>query len=64
MSAYRPTGFRVNNPNSFIHSRYFYGVSSSPLLLRGAPESRHSTDTVSESHTEAPHAIASEGLTV
>jgi len=24
--------------NSFIHSCYFYGASSSPLLLRGAPD--------------------------
>jgi len=31
---------------SFIYSRYFYSVSSSPLLLRGAPN--YSTDTVSE----------------
>jgi len=30
----------------FIHSGYFYGASSSPLLLRGAPD--YSIDTVSE----------------
>ena len=33
--------------HSFIHSGYFYSTSSSPLLLRGAPD--YSTDTVSES---------------
>src|SRR6218665_2346498 len=43
-----------------IHSGYFYGASSSPLLLRGAPD--YSTDTVLEFHAEAPQAIASEGL--
>ena len=37
--------------HSFIHSGHFYGASSSPLLLRGAPN--YSTDTVSEFHTEA-----------
>jgi len=31
---------------SFIHSRYFYSASSSPLLIRGAPD--YSIDTVSE----------------
>ena len=30
----------------FIHSGYFYGASSSPLLLRGDPD--YSIDTVSE----------------
>src|SRR6218665_1884914 len=39
---------------SFIHSGYFYSASSSPLLL--------SMDTVSEFHTKAPQATASEGL--
>src|SRR6218665_1900179 len=38
--------------HSFIHSfRHFYSASSSPLLLRGAPD--YSTDTVSEFHAEA-----------
>ena len=32
--------------HSFIHSEYFYSASSSPLLLRGAPD--YSIDTVSE----------------
>src|SRR6218665_1896543 len=32
--------------HSFIHSGYFYGTSSSPLLLRVAPD--YSIDTVSE----------------
>src|SRR6218665_1456816 len=36
--------------HSFIHSGHFYSASSSPLLLRGAPD--HSTDTVSEFHAE------------
>jgi len=36
----------------FIHSGYFYSASSSPLQY-----SRHSTDTVSEYHAEAPHFI-------
>jgi len=44
---------------SFIHSDYFYSASSSPLLLRGAPDS---TDTASEFHAEALQAAASEGL--
>src|SRR6218665_1186750 len=46
--------------HSFIHPGYFYSASSSTLLLRGAPD--YSIDTVSEIHTEAPHATASEGL--
>ena len=37
--------------HSFIHSGHFYSASSSPLLLRGAPD--YSTDTVSEFHAEA-----------
>jgi len=45
---------------SFIHLGYFYSTSSSPLLLRGAPE--YSTDTVSEFHAEVFQATASEGL--
>ena len=36
---------------SFTHSGHFYSASSSPLLLRGAPD--YSTDTVSEFHAEA-----------
>src|SRR6218665_213231 len=49
--------------SSFIHSGYFYIASSNPLLLRGArPESRHSTDTVSEFHADAPQTVASKGL--
>jgi len=31
---------------NIIHSRYFYGTSSSPLLLRGAPD--YSLGAVSE----------------
>ena len=37
--------------HSFIHSGHFYSASSSPLLLRGAPD--YSTDTVSKFHTKA-----------
>src|SRR6218665_3469598 len=37
--------------HSFIHSGHFYSATSSPLLLRGAPD--YSTDTVSEFHAEA-----------
>ena len=39
---------------------YFYSASSSPLLLRGAPD--HNTNTVSDFAPEAPQATASEGL--
>jgi len=45
----------------FHHSCYFYSTSSSPLLLKR--RSRHSMDTVSEFHAEAPQATVSEGLT-
>ena len=45
----------------FIHSVYFYNVSSSPLLLRGASDTA-SMDTVAEFHAEAPQAIVSEIL--
>src|SRR6218665_3912624 len=34
--------------HSFIHSGHFYSASSSPLLLRGAPD--YSMDTISEFH--------------
>ena len=44
---------------SFIHSCYFHSVSSSPLLLRGAPDTAR---ILSEFHTKAPQATASEGL--
>jgi len=44
----------------FIHSGYFYSTCSSPLLLRGAPDS---TDNVLEFDAEAPQATVSEGLT-
>src|SRR6218665_222531 len=47
------------NLNSFIHSDYFYSTSSSPLLLRGSPDS---TGTVPEFHAGAPQATVSEGL--
>jgi len=42
-----------------IHSGYLYSTSSSPLLLRGAPDTAY---TVSEFHAKAPQATASEGL--
>src|SRR6218665_1430858 len=37
--------------HSFIYSGHFYSASSSPLLLRGAPN--YNTDTVLEFHAEA-----------
>ena len=43
-----------------IHSGNFYSASSSPLLLRGAPDT--ACITLSEFHAEVPQAIASEGL--
>ena len=45
---------------TFVHSGHLNSASSSPLLLRGAPD--YSKDTVSEFHAEAPQAIASERL--
>src|SRR6218665_2487693 len=48
--------------HSFIHSFYFYGASSSPLLLRGAPDSARIGLSVPELHAEAPQAIVSKGL--
>ena len=45
--------------NSFI-PRYFYSASSSPLLLRGAPD--YSIDTVMELTHQALQATVSEGL--
>ena|SRR6218665_3842542 len=36
---------------AFIHSGHFYSASSSPLLLRGAPD--YSTNTVSEIRAES-----------
>src|SRR6218665_581244 len=45
---------------SFVLSGYYYNASSSPLLLRGAPDC--SIDTVSELIREALQATASEGL--
>src|SRR6218665_1007570 len=53
----------------FIHSCCFYSVPSSPLLLKGAPDTarilcapRHSTDTVSEFHVETSQATVRKGL--
>ena len=54
--------------NSFIHSDYFCCASSSPLLVRGAGWMDGCVDGwmngqyVSEFHSEAPQATASEGL--
>ena len=45
-----PRPGKGRNSDSFIHSGHFYSASSSPLLLRGAPD--YSTDTVSEFHAE------------
>src|SRR6218665_938783 len=49
----------ANIIHSFIHSGYFYSVSSSPLLQK---PSRYSMDTVPEFHAVTPQAIVSEGL--
>src|SRR6218665_2472852 len=46
--------------HSFIYSGHFYSASSSPLLLRGAPD--YSTDTVSEFHAEGHRQTAGKGL--
>src|SRR6218665_1303514 len=48
--------------HSFIHSRYFHSTSSSPLLLRDAPD--YSIDTVSKLTPQAKELLAttSEGL--
>ena|SRR6218665_1170332 len=53
---------------SFIEEYYSFildisiSTSSSPLLLRGAPDTARIVDTVSEFHAKAPQATASEGL--
>ena len=44
----------------FIHSRYFYSDSSSPLLFRGAPDA--SMTLCWSLHVEALQATVSEGL--
>src|SRR6218665_1374230 len=46
--------------HAFIHYRYFYSVSSSPLLLRDALY--YSIDAVSELSCQALKATVSEGL--
>src|SRR6218665_1250019 len=46
-----------NMPLEFIHSCYFYSTSSSPLLLRGAPDT---AQILCRGFT--PQATASEGL--
>src|SRR6218665_1532656 len=52
---------RYNDQDSqFIHYGYFHSASSSPLLLRDVPG--YSIETVSEFHTEALQATASEEL--
>jgi len=44
--AYASPILHNSGTHSIIHSRYLYRASSSPLLLRGAPD--YSIDTVSE----------------
>ena len=46
--------------HSFIHSGCFYSASSSPILLKGAPD--YSSDTGSELTCLGLQAIVSEGL--
>ena len=53
-------GCANNNHSFYIHSGYFYSASSSPLLLRGAPD--YSIDTLLELTREALQATVSEGL--
>jgi len=49
--------------HSFIHSCYLYRASSSPLLLRGAPDTAYIYCVgVSQFHSVAPQATASEGI--
>src|SRR6218665_361437 len=48
--------------HSFIHSGYFYGASSSPLLLRGAPDTAGILCCAPQFHREVPQATVSEGL--
>src|SRR6218665_4203705 len=43
-----------------VYSGHFFSASSSPLLLRGAPN--YSTDTVSEFHAEAHMCIYGGGI--
>src|SRR6218665_63911 len=50
----------IRSIHSFIHSRYFYSASLSPLLLRGAPD--YSIDTVSELTHRSVTGNTSEGL--
>ena len=45
--------------DSFIHSGCFYSASSTPLLLRGTPDT---AQTVLEFHAKVPQATVSEGL--
>ena len=46
--------------SSFIHSGYFYSTSSSPLLLRGAPEALQAT--VSEGLAHDPYVVSRVGF--
>ena len=46
--------------SSFIHSGYFYSTSSKSTTTQR--RCRHSTDTVSEFHAEAPQALSKGGL--
>ena len=47
--------------NAFIHSRYFYSASSSPLLLRCAPD--YNINTVSELTLRSATGTTSQGIT-
>jgi len=57
-----PEASGLNNKadkQTFVSSGYFYRTSSSPLLLRSAPDTERK---LSLFHAEAPQATASEGL--
>src|SRR6218665_3320890 len=56
-----PTQLRYDEyTDRFIHSGHFYSASSSPLLLRGAPD--YGTDTVSEFYAEAHRQLLAKDL--
>src|SRR6218665_2051897 len=46
--------------HSFIHSGNFYSATSSPLLLRGAPD--YSTNTVGKGLAQGPYMAARAGV--
>ena len=51
----------LKNQTSIIHSFYFYSSSSSPLLLRGTPDTVLEA-TVSEGLAQGPYVVARTGF--